>query len=317
MQDILDLARSLTKTDTKTLSQKALKAAEEVGELARVVLPLDNAYATTHRFVQHERVLEECADVILTALSVAYDMGFSDEELHHMLFRKSLKWSELQAKASKMKPDKNPYEIHVTVKEPRMDKFRETCTQLGVKPVVLDLFTAETTDSFQPKYVMEDVMTSSAHMGTNRTAFAEMKRITNGLKQAGFSILREKIETVPWHPAAPNSSETSPEMPPNCYFETHFAIRYHRSVEPEVYALAKQNGCYLSRNKLKPDQDDMRVLLATARSYTDTFEMFKEKAAAIQSAIGQSGSTLIENPLIEFSIYDSQVSHDSEWLQAA
>ncbi len=41
----------LTETDQKSLSQKALKACEEVGELAKVFLPFENAHACNHRFV--------------------------------------------------------------------------------------------------------------------------------------------------------------------------------------------------------------------------------------------------------------------------
>ena len=86
--------------DKKTLSQKGLKLAEEVGELAKVILPYDSAHGTNHRFIDKERILEEVVDVYLTNISIAHSIGITDEEFDEMLNRKSLKWAELQSKES-------------------------------------------------------------------------------------------------------------------------------------------------------------------------------------------------------------------------
>ena len=56
---LLDYIKKLSLDDKKTLSQKALKVAEESGELAKVVLPFDNAAGTIHRFIEKGRILEE------------------------------------------------------------------------------------------------------------------------------------------------------------------------------------------------------------------------------------------------------------------
>ena len=44
--ELLSYIQKLSIRDKKTLSQKALKVTEECGELARVVLPFDNAAGT-------------------------------------------------------------------------------------------------------------------------------------------------------------------------------------------------------------------------------------------------------------------------------
>jgi len=85
------------------------------------------------------------------------------------------------------------------------------CESIGVKPIVLDLDINEG--------VMKDVMTSSKHFGNNKTAYDECKRISNALREYGYIVVREKIETVPWYPASPK--ETSDKMPEDCYFESH------------------------------------------------------------------------------------------------
>ena len=109
-----EFIKQLSLSDKKSLSQKALKTCEEVGELAKAILPFDSAHGTNHRFVDREKILEEIADVHLTNLSIAYSLGFSDEEITDMIHQKSLKWSELQAKEEKAQFPL-PFEIHITV----------------------------------------------------------------------------------------------------------------------------------------------------------------------------------------------------------
>lgn len=93
-----EFIKSLSFNDKKSLSQKCLKLVEEVGELAKVVLPFDSAHGTSHRFVDKEKILEEIADVHLTNFSIAYSLGFSDEDINNMILKKSIKWSSLQSK---------------------------------------------------------------------------------------------------------------------------------------------------------------------------------------------------------------------------
>ncbi len=77
--ELFEYIQRLSLADKKTLSQKALKVAEESGELAKVVLPFDNAAGTIHRFIEKGRILEESVDVILTAISIAYELGYTHE----------------------------------------------------------------------------------------------------------------------------------------------------------------------------------------------------------------------------------------------
>ena len=79
-KELLKYIKTLTDQDTKTLIGKALKTSEETGELAKKVLPYENAAGTLHRFVEKESILEECADIFLCVQSIAYQLGFSDED---------------------------------------------------------------------------------------------------------------------------------------------------------------------------------------------------------------------------------------------
>ena len=105
-----DFIKELTEQDTKSLSQKALKVCEETGELAKVILPFDNADGTLHRFVDKQRILEEIADIYLTSISIAYDLGFTDDEIEEMVTTKTKKWADIQMREAKVK-DNIPFEL--------------------------------------------------------------------------------------------------------------------------------------------------------------------------------------------------------------
>lgn len=304
----LDTLRALTGADTKTLSQKALKAAEEIGELAKVVLPFEGAYATTHRFVDRRRVLEEVVDVILCARSIAYDLDFDDSEIEDMVIHKMRKWAELQSREKKANYPV-PYEFHITVRTKEIERFKGTCAALGVKPIVLDL------QNQQGESVMHDVMTSSTFIGDNPGAYNEMERIAVGLSEAGFEVVRKKIETVPWHPAAPDGEYgEAPEMPKDCYFETHFGVVCNPTRRGELHGIAKQLDAHLSRNIFKKlDGDNFKIML-TARSYGGTATEFKKRVQDIEATLREAGFD-VDKVIVEFSVYDTRVNHDSSWIR--
>src|SRR5690606_21148143 len=119
--------------------------AEEVGELAKVVLPYENAAGTIHRFAIKQQILEEAVDTILCAGSIIKSLDFSEKEIQEMFERKMDKWQSLQAAEGRIDPLKIPYEIHITVK-PQYDQytnpidvFIQDCKIINVKPVVLGL----------------------------------------------------------------------------------------------------------------------------------------------------------------------------------
>lgn len=228
---LLAYARLLAQRDKKTLSQKALKSAEEVGEMAKKILAFENAPGSTHRFVARRDVLEEAVDTLLCALSVAYDLEATDEEIEEMMLLKAQKWDNLQVREAGVKYPL-PYEMHVTVAQAASaDDFREACADLKVKPIFLAL------QDTGGNTVLHDVMTSSVFFGDNRLALEELDRVSAGLVQRGFDVVRRKIETVPWHPAAPSSVNGVSQMPPGGYFESHLNILID-TANPEQEQLA-------------------------------------------------------------------------------
>lgn len=305
-KELLDLIIKLSNSDKKSLCQKALKATEELGELARKVLPFEDAFACKHRFVDRSSILEEVADVILTVQSIAFDLGFSYEDIEDMIKHKALYWGEIQARDTGAKFPV-PFEIHVTVSESSLEPFKKVCADVGVKPILIDL------QGKDGESVMKDLMTSSVHVGTNASAYAEMKRISDGMKAAGLAVIREKIETVPWHPAAPSQKHSRQTMPPNCYFECHFAVIATEQTLPELTRLASLLDCHISRNIFKRISTDEFKIMLTFRRYHGVYEDFQGWVATIKKQL--EGQFAVDKTIVEFSVFDTKISHDAEWLK--
>ena len=335
--NINDYIKDLSIKDKKTLSQKALKLVEEIGELARVILPYDSAHGTNHRFTDKDAILEELVDIYLTNISISHSLGFTDEEFNEMLVKKTEKWGSLQAKEEEA-TFPLPFEIHVTVEVDlpigdgdvttdwygSISEFKEDCKDIGVKPIVIDL---EINDGS----ILKDVMTSSKFFGDNRTAYEESERIVRELKDMGYKVVRNKIETVPWHPAAPVIS-TGKEIPNGCYFESHIGIIISPEEKEDLNELVDflndsicefSGTAKLSRNFFKKSESGKFVNMLTYRSNKIAYKEFESEVRSIEKIIsGENDWSLLSNfkkfdyekVELEYAVYDTNVTHDSKWI---
>ena len=346
---VLDYIKKLSIADKKTLSQKSLKTTEEVGELAKVILPFDSAQGTNHRFVDKKLILEEIVDVYLSSISIAYSLDFSDEEIEEMIVEKSKKWENIQVREEQAKFPL-PYEITVendlpkfgskkhslgylqNIFEKELEKnsifkynendyngniqrifiksFKNSCETIGVKPIVLDLDINND--------VIKDVMTSSKHFGDNRSAFNECERIALELRNHGYTILRKKIETVPWHPMVPIKMD---KMPENCYFECHIPVSISKEEKYLLLNTIKKNEdlfsgkIKLSKNFFKKEVDGKLINMITYRSYVASKEFFLKEIDNLKSILNESGFNF-NKVETEFAIYDTNISHDYKWMNS-
>lgn len=314
-EDTRKVIKTLTGIDKKSLIQKMGKLFEEGGELAKKVLPYENAFATTHRFVDKNAILEEIADCMLVLVSMIYDkdMDLTYDELEEMILRKANKWAEMQNREMKVKYPL-PYEIHVTVQADAADieAFKVACMETGVKPIFLDL-------ELNDNQVMKDLMTSSVFMGNNGEAIREVERIAESLTNKGFKVVREKVETVPWHPTAPSKEHANPEMPKDCYFECHFGIKVNDSCRQElanlIDSIAVSHGrLHLSKNIFKKSSDGYYIVMSTYRRYDGVYEDFQKTVDEIKQMLLPHFE--VEKTIVEFSIWDTKVRHDQKWLEA-
>lgn len=314
MKNLGEYIKQLSLNDKKSPIEKVAKLFEEGGELAKVVLPYGGAYATNHRVVDKRKILEELVDVYLVNQSILHTMEFTQEEFDEMLLEKAQIWNGLQVKEDRSlaKGDTMPYEIHITLNAEDgidIDTYKEHCTEIGVKPIVLAL-----QDQSGSK-VMDDVMTSSKLYGNNGEAFDEMKRISNELSEKGYNVIREKIEGSYWHPKAPFLEDGNTQMPEGCYFECHMNVLCTNERLEDLAKIAKATNCHLSRNAFKINDDGSFKIMLTYRSYTQMYEEFESHLESIKQNLKFSEFSL-EKEIVEFSIYDTKIKHDQKWLDA-
>lgn len=311
-KDIIEIVKRLSKSDKKTLSQKALKVCEESGELAKVILPYDSAPGTSHHFIEKHKILEEVIDTYLSAISIAYSLDFTQDEIDLMLLDKVNKWSSIQ--------DDDvvyplPFEIHVTIKGANnfefVERFRGDCILIGVKPIIIDL---ECSDAS----IIKDVMTSSKHFGNNRSAYEESIRIVDALGALGYLVLRNKIETTPWHPASPKVNIGI--IPNGCYFESHIGVEILPEDKDSLNFFIRDisgslNGSIkLSQNFFKRSFDGSKFInMLTYRDSSTSMSDFDSDVNLIKSSLLSNGF-VFEKVEIEYAIYDTNVNHDSKWM---
>jgi hypothetical protein len=307
--DLLAFVKHLSNLDPKTLTQKALKTTEEVGELAKSVLPYENASGTLHRFVTKPQILDNAADIILCAYSIAYNLGYDDSEIEAMLLKKATKWSGLLSKESKGQFPL-PFELHVSVADVdynKVDLFKSDCGIVGVKPIIIELEKGN-------EMVMRDCMTSSIIIGDNNTAMDELIRIGHALKTKGYKVVRQKIETVPWHPAAPSISDSLDTVVNEFnYFESHLRIVTTADKRPTLQIIAKESGAHLSRNYFKMLSETEFIIMMTLREYKTCAEAFQERVQSLHDKLERMGF-IVDKVEIEFALYDSNMDHDKAWL---
>lgn len=326
---LLTYIKELSRKDTKTFSQKVLKLFEEGGELAKKALPYDDAFATRHRFTSRDAILEEVADVILVALSIGYDLGMDDDDLEAMISTKTKYWDQLQSNETNVKT-LLPYEIHITVQydnDMSFDRFKDICKTIDVKPLLIANY------SIEDKRVHRVMMTSAVVINTAKVAQQRMADIVTTLKDAGYLIIRQKIETVPWHPASNNIPKNPPQeanvfVPVDkseiFYFENHMNVRLKEDpnclgnlvdalkyVTPWVHT-----GSFgISWNVNKTAQNGHQTFFVTYRCKFMDRNSFSFKAKNIADRLrNMDGIVEVSSENIEFSVYDSAEVQDNTWL---
>lgn len=307
-KELIEFITKLSINDKKSLSQKCGKVTEENGELSGKILAYENASGFQDKIVGKKAILEESVDVLLSAISIPLAEGFTIDDITDMINKKCLHWEQKQIKEEKVE---FPiwFESHVTVKRPEdITQYVEDCKEIGVKPIVLDLQNGSET-------VMQDVMTSSKHFGDNKSSMEDTVKISNFLKSKGYNVVREKIESVPYHPSAPRDFDKNPTMPKDCYFESHIGVKISNDSDYDLlHYISTTKECHLSKNFFKKNDDGSCVVMMTYRKYDGTLEEFEYIIENLKQVLNEAGFNF-EKVIVEFSVYDSKVSHDSEWLK--
>ena len=195
-----------------------------------------------------------------------------------------------------------PQEIHITVKCADTEKFKRDCKAIGVKPIVIDLQTANL-----------DVMTSQVIESNNLlTGGATTYTTVDALEAAGYQVIRKKIEVSPCHPLVPKGSDAI-EKASGRYFEAHIAVQLLESdtvQETQLRQLCRQLRTHASTNYFKRGEQ-IKTLMLTYRKHTGNMERFTQDLDRILKHL--QDFTIIK-VIKEYCVYDSNQQHDKEWM---
>lgn len=92
--DVLKKILVLAKKEPKTMQERTLKLAEEVGELSEAVLSFQKAPGNIYKNKSVEDVLEECVDIIICSGAVIESLGQTEQDIENMFLKKILKWQD-------------------------------------------------------------------------------------------------------------------------------------------------------------------------------------------------------------------------------
>ena len=199
----------------------------------------------------------------------------------------------------------NLYEFHLTVERVKdIEHFKRTCYEINVKPIMIDLMNGD-----------NHVMTSSKNTylcveDAGRAVSAQTKFLEN----AGYKVIRQKIEVGPEHVLS-QSTLLSKHIAKEFYFESHIGVIVNDESKADLQKMTdKDPSTHLSRNAFKQiDTQGNYVNMWTTRSYNDNVDEFRTKVKTLTDSLA-SMSLEYEIPIIEYCIYDSDVRLDDNWL---
>ena len=103
-------------------------------------------------------------------------------------------------------------------------------------------------------------------------------------------------------------------MPDGCYFECHIPVLCVKELEEELECLLEDTKAHKSKNIFKKYEDGLYTVMVTLRDYECTYEEFQHSVSNLVELI-KYHEFEVSKEIIEFSLYDSKVSHDYDWLR--
>ena len=208
-----------------------------------------------------------------------------------------------------MQPYNGDFEVHATVcltHPVSWEQFHTWCTQRQVKPVRILLARGEHVD--QP-------MATWRRSRTRLPAvLSEALLVLNELQDAGFAVVRLKVEAAPFNQGIPQSDEEAGELPENNYFEHHIKLlRKRKAPCDRLLEICEERSAHLSQNAWREWRPGSEERFVTLRSYCCGRLRYVLRLKALLDALRMIGEQVIEVES-EYCVYDSNLDLDRGWL---
>jgi hypothetical protein len=199
------------------------------------------------------------------------------------------------------------FEVHLTVRAvDSLAVFRDWCAEQQCKCVHIIL--ARGLQAQQPMATWRRSHTALPKV------LAEATHRAAELEQAGFPVVRVKIEADPDNDDVPDNDSQALMLPPENYFEHHIKLKRKTTAGTEqLLPLCLEHGAHLSHNAWREASDGFEERFITLRCY----RMGRTSAAMqlhdLYRDLEVAGEQIIDIES-EYTVYDSNLALDAGWL---
>ncbi|MFF3542872.1 hypothetical protein [Streptomyces platensis] len=150
--------------------------------------------------------------------------------------------------------------------------------------------------------------------GTYAEIRSQAAAAADGLRAAGFSVVRTKIEATPWSAGVPGTDEEAVALGPDYYFEHHLKLVLAPAapVGP-LLTLATGHGAHLSRNARRVRSDGRLERFVTQRCRLAGRATADRRLDALSAELRAAGHR-IASVEREFVVHDGNIALDAGWL---
>ncbi|MFI9236292.1 hypothetical protein [Streptomyces sp. NPDC053079] len=150
--------------------------------------------------------------------------------------------------------------------------------------------------------------------GTLAAVRDDVERGARALRDAGFEVVRAKVEAAPWAEGVPESDEAAVALGARYYFEHHIKLLLPPGADAAPLAeLASGHCAHLSRNARRVRADGRAERFVTQRCRMVGRRTAGARLDALTAAIRAAGYEMASAER-EFVVYDSDASLDAGWI---
>ncbi|MGW7641329.1 hypothetical protein [Streptomyces decoyicus] len=150
--------------------------------------------------------------------------------------------------------------------------------------------------------------------GTYEKVRAEAAAQADGLRAAGFDVVRTKIEATPWTAGVPGTDDEAAGLGAGYYFEHHLKLVLARSAPLDpLLALVVGHGAHLSRNARRVRSDGRAERFVTQRCRRVGLTTAGQRLDALSAQLRAAGHQLASVER-EFVVHDGNLALDAGWL---
>lgn len=157
-------------------------------------------------------------------------------------------------------------------------------------------------------------MTASYHRGTLPYVWAEVQHLAYQISQAGFEVVRIKIEAMVYNQDIPVEDGEVSRHPSTHYFEFHIkALLLDNTDLKALEHHCTEQGAHLSKNAFKQMANGYHQRFVTLRLEQVGRSSAQARFQALVKSL-RSHYIQLAQPQQEYTVYDSNLQLDAGWL---